>query len=245
MKASPETALSPQKNFIRRMFDDISGSYDLLNRVISFGLDGRWRKLTVEPHASDKLVLDICSGTGDMALELGRRQGFDGLIVLGDFSANMHDLARQKCVNLDNAVFIRCDAEKMPFRRGVFDAIICGYSLRNLGNLSAFGGEIHRVLRDGGRASIIDMAHPPNGLMALLFHLYFYKLVPLISRLFTSKKYAYKYLPVSLRTFVKQGEVLVALKGGRLEGEYRNVFGGVVAIYRLRKRRAEDSPKPG
>ena len=226
------------------MFDDISGSYDLLNRVISFGLDGRWRKLTVEPHARDKLVLDICSGTGDMALELSCRRGFAGRIVLADFSPKMHELAIKKCANLNGAVFVRCDAETMPFREGVFDGVICGYSLRNLGNLKAFGREIHRVLRDGGRASIIDMAHPPNRLIAMLFHLYFYKLVPLISRLFTIKKYAYKYLPVSLRTFLRQSEVLAALKGGRLEGEYRNVFGGIVAIYRLRKRRADGSPKP-
>jgi len=235
MEAPFASELSPKKYFIRRMFDDISHSYDLLNRVISFGLDGVWRKLTVKPHSRDKLVLDICSGTGDMALELNRRKGFAGMLVLADFSPGMHKLARRKFANLNNAVFVNCDAEKMPFREAAFDGIICGYSLRNLGDLKAFGGEIHRVLKTGGRASIIDMAHPPNKLVALLFYFYFYKLVPLISKLFTTKKYAYKYLPVSLRTFLKQDEVLAALNGGRLEGEYRNVFGGVVAVYRLRK----------
>jgi demethylmenaquinone methyltransferase/2-methoxy-6-polyprenyl-1,4-benzoquinol methylase len=235
MKILSVPGLSAKKSFIRRMFDDISGSYDLLNRVISFGLDGVWRRQTVKPHAGDKLVLDICSGTGDMALELRRQPGFGGLIVLGDFSPRMHNLARRKCADLDNVAFVYCDAEKMPFREGSFDGLICGYSLRNLGDLRSFGEEIRRVLQNGGRASIIDVAHPPGKPFAWLFYLYFYKLVPSVSKLFTRKKYAYKYLPVSLRTFLKQDEVLAALKSSHLDGEYRNVFKGAVAIYRLRK----------
>ena len=217
------------------MFDDISGKYDFMNRLISFGLDAHWRRLTIRPHESNKLVLDICSGTGDMARELLRRPGFDGFIVLGDFSPEMHKLAKMKLADHANICYVNCDAEKLPFKDNVYDGIISGYSLRNLGDLKKFGLEIERVLNEGAQASILDMAHPPNKLLAGLFHIYFYKLVPWFSKYFTSKKYAYRYLPVSLRTFLKQPEVLQNIKGQKLAGEYKNVFGGIVAIYRLRK----------
>ena len=227
--------LSQKKKFVKRMFDDISGKYDFMNRLISFGLDSRWRRKTIKPHEDNKLVLDICSGTGDMAKELLWRPGFDGFMVLGDFSPEMHKLAKQKLRGHDNICFVNCDAENLPFKDNTYDGIISGYSLRNLGNLSKFGLEIERVLDKSGQASILDMAHPPNKILAGLFHIYFYKFVPWFSKYFTSKKYAYRYLPVSLRTFLKQPEVLLNIKGEKLAGEYKNVFGGIVAIYRLRK----------
>lgn len=217
------------------MFDDISGNYDLLNRIISLGMDGHWRKRTVKPHAANKFVLDICSGTGDMTKELLRLRGFEGFVVMGDFSAEMHKLAKIKFAGVANICLINCDAENMPFKPGVFDGVISGYSLRNLGDLKKFGSEISRVMSDNGAASIIDMAHPPNRVVAWLFHLYFYKFTPWFSRFFTKKKYAYKYLPVSLRTFLKQPEALKSLQGEMLKGKYENVAGGMVAIYRLHK----------
>jgi demethylmenaquinone methyltransferase/2-methoxy-6-polyprenyl-1,4-benzoquinol methylase len=224
-----------KKHFVRRMFDDISDRYDLMNRVISFGMDGLWRRRTVRPHRHDKCVLDICSGTGDMAKELMDIEGFDGFIVLGDFAGEMHKLAQRKLPVSPDLCYVNCDAENLPFKPGVFDGIVSGYSLRNLGNLKQFGAEIERTLQIGGQASIIDMAHPPNKIVAWLYGLYFYKFAPWFSRFFTKKKYAYKYLPASLQVFLKQPEVLVNLKGEKLQGSYENIFGGMVAIYRLHK----------
>lgn len=240
-------SFSPKKRFIRRMFNDISKRYDLLNRVISFGLDGICRKMAVSCHKDDSLVLDICSGTGDMAVELLKQNDFKGIIVLGDFSSKMHMIARIKLHDYLNeksgqhhtgksqAFFVYCDAEKLPFKDGSFDGVINGYSLRNLDNLPAFGWEISRVLKLAGHSSIIELAHPPNKVIAWIFHLYFYKLVPLISRFFTGKKYAYCYLPISLSTFFKQDDILQALTSDSLNGHYQNVLKGAVAIYRLWK----------
>jgi demethylmenaquinone methyltransferase/2-methoxy-6-polyprenyl-1,4-benzoquinol methylase len=230
-----------KKAFVRRMFDDISDRYDFLNRVISFGLDGYCRRRGIKRHIDNKVVLDICSGTADMSIELLKQKDFKGIIVLGDFSMRMQDLAGQKIAKLNSGQYgqivcrVCCDAENMPFKDSVFDGIISGYSLRNLGDLRAFGAEMGRVLRPDGAGSLIDVAHPPNGLFARLFYYYFYKLIPLISRLFTRKKYAYKYLPVSLRTFFKQGEVVERLCSGKLTGEYENILGGSVALYKLKK----------
>ena len=232
----PFKDLGRKKKFVKRMFDDISDRYDLMNRVISMGMDGPWRRRTIRPHKNDKLVLDICSGTGDMSREILKLEGFDGFIVLGDFAAEMNKLAKAKLADINNVCYVNCDAENLPFKPGVFDGVVNGYSMRNLGDLQRFGSEIERTLKPGGKASIIDMAHPPNKLVGWLFRIYFYRIAPWISRFFTSKEYAYKYLPLSLHTFLKQPEVLTDLKGEKLEGYYENVFGGMVAIYRLTKK---------
>lgn len=230
-----------KKAFVRRMFDDISDRYDFLNRVISFGLDGHCRRKAIARHTEDNQVLDICSGTGDMAFELLKQRDFGGFIVLGDFSMEMHKLAGKKIEKFDGGkdkkfiCRVCCDAENMPFKRNVFDGVISGYSLRNLGDLRAFGTEIGRVLKPGGKGSLIDVAHPPNKFYAKLFYYYFYRLIPLISRLFTRKKYAYKYLPVSLRTFYEQSEVVSRLTSGGLSGEYKNLLAGSAALYKLKK----------
>lgn len=218
------------------MFDDISGDYDLMNRIISFGLDGICRRRAVQPHRDDKIILDICSGTGDMAKEILRLKGFDGHIILADFSMKMRELARQKLGENQRVTYVICDAENLPFEDSVFDGITNGYSLRNLSDLEAFGSEIERTLKSGGQATIVDVAHPPNKVIARLFYIYFYKLIPLISRLFTKKKYAYRYLPASLRTFLKQDEVLAALSSTGLNGDYQHLLWGAVAVYRLRKK---------
>jgi demethylmenaquinone methyltransferase/2-methoxy-6-polyprenyl-1,4-benzoquinol methylase len=225
----------PKKKFIRRMFDDISDRYDLLNRIISFGLDGICRKRTIKPHSQNKIVLDICAGTGDMAIDLLNKSSFNGAIILTDFSVEMHRLALTKMKGYENVFQVICDVEKLPFKDSSVDGVISGFSLRNLGDLKALGSEIARTLTTKGTGSLVDVAHPPNPVVAKMFYLYFYKTIPLLSRLFTRKKYAYKYLPVSLRTFLKQDQVLAALKGDSLDGHYENVFFGAAAIYRLTK----------
>lgn len=223
------------------MFDDISARYDIGNRVISFGLDGYCRRKAIKNHIQDDLVLDICSGTADMAIELLNQASFKGIMVLGDFSGRMHKLAKGKLARNKNAldgplIFqVCCDAENMPFKGQIFDGVISGYSLRNLGDLRAFGLEIGRVLKRGGHASLVDVAHPPNWIYGRLFYFYFYKLIPIISKLFTRKKYAYRYLLGSLRSFYKQDEVLKRLCSDDVGGKYENVLKGAVAIYRLRR----------
>jgi demethylmenaquinone methyltransferase/2-methoxy-6-polyprenyl-1,4-benzoquinol methylase len=247
MKKAESVSFSPKKRFIKKMFNDISQGYDLVNRFISFGFDGICRKMVVSCHKDDSRVLDICSGTGEMTVELLKQKDFKGTVILGDFSSKMHLISRKKIDNYLNgklnryhtgksqAFFVYCDAERLPFKDGVFDGVINGYSLRNLDNLRIFGLEISRVLNFTGHSSIIDLAHPPNKIIAWIFHLYFYRLVPPISRFFTEKGYAYCYLSTSLSEFFKQGDILTALTGDSLNGHYQNVLKGAVAIYRLWK----------
>lgn len=232
---------STKKQFIKRMFEDISDRYDFLNRVISFGLDGVFRKRATLPHKGDSLVLDICAGTGDMARALLESDGFTGTVVLADLSPRMLRIAIDKLRRVESrndgaALFVIADADHLPFKPAVFDGVISGFSLRNLSRLENFALELNYVLRSGGQATLLDVAHPQRKLYARLFHIYFYKIIPLLSRLFTRKKYAYKYLPASLRVFYPQPEVLRRLSQGGLEGDYEDLLGGIAAIYRLGKR---------
>jgi len=238
---SPIAAKSTKKQFIKRMFEDISERYDLLNRVISFGLDGVFRKRAIKPHKGDSLVLDICAGTGDMAKALLEADGFAGAVVLADLSPRMlriaiDKLGRIKSKNKGAFFFVIADADHLPFKLAVFDGVVSGFSLRNLSRLENFALELNSVLRSGGGVSLLDVAHPRRKLYARLFHIYFYKMIPLLSRLFTRKKYAYKYLPASLRVFYSQPEVLRRLSQGDLKGSYEDLLGGIAAIYRLGKR---------
>ncbi len=238
---SPIPPKSTKKQFIVRMFEDISDRYDLLNRVISFGLDGVFRRRAVRPHRGDSLVLDICAGTGDMAKELLGARDFTGTVVLTDLSPRMLRIAIDKLKGIESgngrAVFyVIADADHLPFKPAVFDGAISGFSLRNLSRLESFALELDSVLRSGGKVSLLDVAHPRRKIYARLFYIYFYKIIPLLSRLFTRKKYAYRYLPASLRIFYSQPEALRRLSQGGLEGGYEDLLGGIAAIYRLTKR---------
>ena len=226
--------------FIRRLFNDICGEYDFLNKVISFGLDNRVRRKTISPHLKDEMVLDMGCGTGDMALQLLKSRGFTGDVVLADFSPAMINAARRKSASAGNVLFVICKAEELPFKTGVFSGVISGFTLRNFVSIEAFAGEMDRVLAPDGHASLVEFSHPPNRVIAALHGLYFYRLLPLIARVFSRRKYAYSYLPASLKAFDRQEKILHRLEQKSLSGAYENILWGAIAIYRLRKAKKED-----
>lgn len=228
-----------KKVFIKKMFDDIAPDYDRLNRIISFYLDFSWRKKSTEFLQNSNLVLDLCAGTGDMALALLSHSDFKGKIVLCDFSWEMLKIAQEKLQKflLENRIFLVCgDVEKLPFKAAMFEGVSLGFSLRNLNSQEDFYQETKRVLKPGGLASLLEIAHPENFLFSKIFYLYFYKWVPRFSRFFTRKRYAYQYLPGSLKIFPKQKEVVNFIKTFDFKDvEYRNIMGGMAAVYKLRK----------
>jgi len=228
-----------KKSFVRNMFSDIAPDYDRLNRIISFNLDFLWRKKSTEELQNCNLVLDLCAGTGDMASALFSHKNFKGKIILCDFSYKMLFLAKNKLQDyLDKAqIYLVCgDVEKLPFKPEAFDGLMLGFSLRNLDSQKDFYLETKRVLRKGGTASFLEIAHPENFLFSKIFYVYFYKWVPFISQFFTKRRYAYQYLPDSLKIFPKQKEVVKFIKTFDFEEvTYRNVMGGMAAVYKLVK----------
>ncbi len=228
-----------KKVFIQKMFDDIAPDYDRLNRIISFNLDFIWRKKSTEILQNCNLVLDLCAGTGDMALAVFSHPDFKGQIILCDFSWEMLKLAKEKLQKylFEDRIFLVCgDVEKLPFKAEIFDGVSLGFSLRNLNSQKDFYQETKRVLKPGGIASLLEIAHPENFLFSKIFYLYFYRWVPWFSRFFTGKRYAYQYLSGSLKIFPRQKEVVNFIKTFDFrEVDYRNIMGGMAAVYKLVK----------
>src|SRR3954466_12560108 len=188
---------------VRGMFDRIAGVYDLMNSAMTAGLHHQWRQRAVDlarvGPGSD--ALDICCGTGDLALELRRRSGPGGRVVGSDFSEPMLELARRKSGEEGLPVeFGWADALDLPYGDGSFDAVTIGFGARNLADLERGIAEMTRILRPGGRLVILEITRPQRQPLASFYSLWFDKLVPVLGS-FAGDPQAYSYLPDSVRSF--------------------------------------------
>jgi len=210
---------------VRGMFDRIAPVYDLMNRVMTVGLDQRWRRLAVrEVVWPGDRVLDACCGTGDLAVEAERR---GGRVVGLDFSPQMLERARRKSGTIE---WVQGDALALPFADSAFDAATVGFGVRNLEDLEIGLRELARVLRPGGKVAVLEITRP-RGILRPFFRLWFDVLVPLAGKVLPGGK-AYTYLPASVRRFPGP-EDLSALMGrsGFETVEYRLLGGGTVALH--------------
>jgi demethylmenaquinone methyltransferase/2-methoxy-6-polyprenyl-1,4-benzoquinol methylase len=210
---------------VRDMFDRIAPVYDVMNRAMTLGLDTKWRRLTVSAavRPGDR-VLDVCSGTGDLALaaiEAG------GDVVGLDFSERMLARARRKS---DEVEWVRGDATALPFGDGAFDAVTVGFGIRNLDDLERGLREIARVLRPGGKFGCLEITRP-RGPLRPFFRVWFDVLVPLAGKVLPGGK-AYTYLPASVRRFPGPEDLAAAFAGaGFTNVEWRLLGGGIVALH--------------
>jgi demethylmenaquinone methyltransferase/2-methoxy-6-polyprenyl-1,4-benzoquinol methylase len=210
---------------VQGMFDRIAGVYDLMNRVMTLGLDVRWRRLAVrEVVWPGDRVLDACCGTGDFAVEAERR---GGRVVGLDFSERMLERARRKSGTIE---WVNGDALALPFRDGEFDAATVGFGVRNLADLQAGLSELARVLRPGGRVAVLEITRP-SGVLRPFFRLWFDVLVPFAGRVLPGGK-AYTYLPASVRRFPGPEDLSALLEqAGFRKVSYRVLGGGIVALH--------------
>jgi demethylmenaquinone methyltransferase / 2-methoxy-6-polyprenyl-1,4-benzoquinol methylase len=214
---------------VEAMFDRISPVYDAMNRVMTVGLDRRWRRLTAEAVvARGDEVLDACCGTGDLALAAERAGGrVTGL----DFSERMLERARRKSASVR---WVRGDALALPFADGSFDAATVGFGIRNVDDLEAGLRELVRVLGPGGRFGCLEITRP-RGLLRPFFRLWFDGLVPLAGKVLPGGA-AYTYLPASVRRFPGPEDLAELMRRAGLEGvEWRLLGGGIVALHTARK----------
>jgi demethylmenaquinone methyltransferase / 2-methoxy-6-polyprenyl-1,4-benzoquinol methylase len=197
---------NPRNENVRRMFDRIAGRYDLLNRVISFRLDERWRKKTVTAvvKSGHEKILDLGTGTGDLTFAAGKSLRSQGRVVALDFSFKMIQLARvkQQSRNSSRTEFLQANALMPPFRDHVFDGVMTGFVLRNVSDLRLFFVQAFRVLKPGGRLASLDMFPPSKGIFATLYAFYFYRFMPSIGGFLAKDRQAYEYLSDSVRQFV-------------------------------------------
>ena len=210
---------------VRTMFDRIAPIYDAMNRVMTAGLDRRWRAETARAIVSPgDRVLDSCCGTGDLAIASLRAGGrVTGL----DFSERMLDRARRKSGEID---WVEGDALALPFGDDSFEAATVGFGVRNLDDLPKGLGELRRVLRPGGRLGILEIS-TPRGLLRPFYKLWFDGLVPLAGKLLPGGS-AYTYLPASVRRFPEAKELAELMESAGFEQvRYRFFAGGIVALH--------------
>jgi demethylmenaquinone methyltransferase/2-methoxy-6-polyprenyl-1,4-benzoquinol methylase len=219
-----ETGRLPSEG-VRRMFDRIAPVYDAMNRLMTAGLDQRWRRITVERvvRPGDH-VLDACCGTGDLAIAAAERGGrVTGL----DFSERMLQRARAKRASIE---WVRGDMLALPFADASFDAVTVGFGVRNVDDLEAGVRELRRVLRPGGRLGVLEITRP-TGILAPFYRLWFDTVIPALGRLLPGGA-AYTYLPASVRRFPPPAELAELLQRSGFEGVRFELFaGGIVALH--------------
>lgn len=220
---------------VNRMFDRVASRYDALNSLMTAGLHHRWRERAAartEVGAGDS-ALDICCGTGDLALELAKLVTPGGHVVGCDFSEPMLDLAREKgsARGTEGVRFEWADALELPYDAERFDAVSVGFGVRNLADLDRGLREMARVLKPGGRCVILEITQPTRPPLSLFFGLWFDRIVPLLGGL-SSNPEAYSYLPESVRSFPNPHGLAEKMDSAGFEAiRYTVLAGGIIAIH--------------
>lgn len=211
------------------MFDTIAPRYDLVNRIMTFRLDVRWRRITVSALklSHNASILDLASGTGDFCRELAR-QGYRPLSV--DFSFGM------LAADTSGSPRTQADALRLPVRDGAVDGVTCGFALRNFVELPAFFRELARVTRTGGRISLLDVSTPTNPLIRVGNAFYFGKVVPFIGALLSDRA-AYRYLPRSVSYLPTPHEMQrILADAGFADVKHRQLSGGLTQLLTATRR---------
>ena len=221
---SSQTGTLPPEG-VRSMFDRIAPVYDAMNRLMTAGLDQRWRRATVDAavRPGDR-VLDACCGTGDLAVAAAAA---GGKVTGVDFSRPMLDRARRKAPEIE---WIEGDALALPFEDGAFDAATVGFGVRNLADLEGGLRELRRVLRPGGQLAILEITRP-QGLLAPFYRLWFDGVIPVAGKVLPGGS-AYTYLPASVRRFPDpRGLAKLMDEAGFDDIRWRLFGGGIVALH--------------
>jgi demethylmenaquinone methyltransferase/2-methoxy-6-polyprenyl-1,4-benzoquinol methylase len=226
----PGTLEEPQ---VRAMFDRIAGFYDVMNSVMTAGLHHAWRRRAVdlaEVGPGDR-VLDVATGTGDLALELARRVGPDGQVVGSDFSEEMLARARLKAPDAPApTTFEWGNALALPYPDAEFAACTVGFGARNFSDLDQGLREMTRVVRPGGRVVVLEITTPTRPPLSTFYRLWFDRVVPLIGRAAGDPE-AYSYLPNSVKRFPGPHELAARMDACGLDVRYILTAGGIIALH--------------
>jgi demethylmenaquinone methyltransferase/2-methoxy-6-polyprenyl-1,4-benzoquinol methylase len=223
--------------YVRRMFGRIARVYDVMNRLMTLGLDQRWRAFAARQIrlGPGQTALDVGTGTGDLAIAIARVSAAESQVVGVDFTPEMLAVARKKlpALRLEGRVeFVQGDGEHLAFPADSFDACSSAWVVRNMSDLRQGFAEMLRVVKPGGKVVCLEMSHPRNRLFAAAFHLYFDRLVPLLGKLVGRSFEAYSYLPTSVTSFPDAPELKRIMESvGWADVRYYYRVGGVVAIH--------------
>jgi demethylmenaquinone methyltransferase/2-methoxy-6-polyprenyl-1,4-benzoquinol methylase len=236
------TDLSKSPDRIAGMFDAIAGKYDFLNHLLSAGIDRRWRKQAIRELAltGSERVLDLCTGTGDLAIAAMEARPGAARVVGVDFAAAMLQVGISKLRErrLDrSAALVRGDATCIPVATGSVDAVTVAFGIRNVDNTALACAEIFRTLAPGGRLAVLEFAMPTTPLVREAYRWYFSRVLPRIGRVVSRHNAAYTYLPASVGAFATPDEFARILRQqGFADVNARPLTFGIVYLYTAVKR---------
>ncbi len=221
---------------VQGIFSTIADRYDSFNMLASLGIDRLWRRELVRACAlrPEDRVLDLCAGTGDVALAIAR-QAAPAAVVVTDFTPEMLDVAREKIARYEGSTQLTvelADAQDLPFGDEEFDVVTVAFGVRNLPDRAANFAEVRRVLRPGGRYVVLEFSHPPFAPWRGLYHVYLRHAVPAIGGLLTGQRDGFVYLNDSIRRFPDQAELAAELRAAGFSViSWRDLTGGIVALH--------------
>ena len=237
--ATEESMLMPadratKRAFVRGMFTAIAPRYDLLNHLLSFNIDRRWRRRAIDALAwrnvPDGTYVDLCAGTLDVAATLAREAGFRGRVLGADFAEPMLRAGREKVTARVSPVV--ADALELPLPNECASGAIVAFGIRNVSDLDAALREVFRILERGARFVILEFTTPRNPVMRSLYHLYFHRLLPVIGGLVSGHRSAYRYLPASVAQFPGEAELARRMgEAGFTEVQWTSLSLGIAAIH--------------
>lgn len=225
-----------KKEQVAAMFDNVSSRYDLLNRVLSAGIDIQWRKKALKGLKAEnpRAVLDVATGTGDLAIMAAKILKPDSITGV-DISEGMLRVGRKKIkdAGLDKVITLqKGDSENLVFEDGAFDAVTVAFGVRNFENLEKGLKELRRVLRPGGRLMILEFSKPRTFPVNYLYNVYFKYILPFIGRLVSKDMSAYSYLPESVEKFPFGEDFLEKLRDAGFNNvQWRKLTFGISSIY--------------
>jgi demethylmenaquinone methyltransferase/2-methoxy-6-polyprenyl-1,4-benzoquinol methylase len=226
---------------VRTLFSEIAPRYDLLNHVLSLNIDKRWRTAAIDlllrklGGRSEGRILDSCAGTYDLSLELVQRKEFQGKVVAADFAGPMLVAGLGK-IEGEPVTPVCGDGLRFPFPKQTFQGAMVAFGVRNLADVDLGFREFHRVLDEGAPLVVLEFTTPPNALMRHLYLFYFHRILPIIGRIVSGHRWAYTYLPESVKDFPGPEALAEKLRAaGFGEVEWRYLTGGIAALHVGRK----------
>ncbi len=235
-KIKPYDDASNKGEQVEKMFDNIASRYDTLNHWMSFDIDKRWRKKAIMQLAQyqPQEILDIATGTGDFAIMTAKLLHPQHLVG-ADISEGMMEVGRQKVLaeGLSDVIsFAKADCMNLPFADNSFDAVTAAFGIRNFADLEKGLSEMHRVLREGGHLSVVELTHPTHFPMKQLFKVYSHTILPTYGRLISKDRKAYEYLTATIEAF-PQGETMMEIlsRVGFKTSSFKRMTFGICTMY--------------
>lgn len=231
-------ARGDKQRLVGQVFDSVADRYDVMNDLMSMGVHRLWKRYTVEMSRvrPGEQVLDLASGTGDLAALLVRRVGADGRVLMSDINAAMLSRGRDRMTDrgvTGNVAYTLANAENLPFAEAGFDCVTMAFGLRNVTDKARALASIHGVLKPGGRVLILEFSKPVDPLFSKVYDQYSFRMLPFMGRLVAGDADSYRYLAESIRVHPDQ-ETLKSMmeEAGFGRVQYFNLTGGVVALHR-------------